>query len=44
MVVSELCRRAGWNLDHHMIPVNEKVDVTPVEGYESRHVFQVNGA
>ncbi|KAJ5596683.1 NAD-dependent protein deacetylase h.t1.c1 [Penicillium hetheringtonii] len=44
VVVSELCRRAGWNLEHHMIPVDEKVDVTPVEGYESRHVFQVNSA
>ncbi|KAJ5217317.1 NAD-dependent protein deacetylase h.t1.c1 [Penicillium chermesinum] len=44
VVVSELCRRAGWDLQHHMIPADEKVDVTPVEGYESRHVFQVVGA
>ncbi|CAI7665451.1 unnamed protein product [Penicillium pancosmium] len=44
VVVSELCRRAGWDLKHHMIPVDEKVDVTPVEGYESRHIFQVVGA
>lgn len=44
VVVSELCRRAGWDLQHHMIPVDEKVDVNPVEGYESRHVFRVVGA
>ncbi|KAJ5929455.1 hypothetical protein N7454_006405 [Penicillium verhagenii] len=44
VVVSELCRRAGWNLQHHMIPADEKVEVTPVEGYESRHVFKVVGA
>ncbi|KAJ5732672.1 NAD-dependent protein deacetylase h.t1.c1 [Penicillium malachiteum] len=44
VVVSELCRRAGWNLEHHMIPADEKVDITPVEGYESRHVFKVVGA
>lgn len=44
VVVSELCRRAGWNLEHHMIPADEKVEVTPLEGHESRHVFKVVGA
>ncbi|KAJ5089495.1 hypothetical protein N7532_008179 [Penicillium argentinense] len=44
VVVSELCRRAGWDLQHDMIPADEKVDITPTEGYESRHVFQVVGA
>ncbi|KAJ5133669.1 hypothetical protein N7526_005034 [Penicillium atrosanguineum] len=44
VVVSELCRRAGWDLQHHMIPADEKVEITPVEGYESRHVFKVVGA
>ncbi|PWY95065.1 chromatin regulatory protein Sir2 [Aspergillus sclerotioniger CBS 115572] len=44
VVVSELCRRAGWELKHEMIPADEKVDVLPVEGYESRHVFKVVGA
>ncbi|KAJ5777986.1 hypothetical protein N7520_001232 [Penicillium odoratum] len=44
VVVSELCRRAGWNLQHHMIPADEKVEITPVEGYESRHLFKVVGA
>ncbi|KAJ5606166.1 hypothetical protein N7510_008947 [Penicillium lagena] len=44
VVVSELCRRAGWDLQHHMIPADERVEVTPVEGYESRHMFRVVGA
>ncbi|KAJ5362232.1 hypothetical protein N7541_003076 [Penicillium brevicompactum] len=44
VVVSELSRRAGWDLQHHMIPADEKVDVATVEGYESRHVFKVVGA
>ncbi|KKK20631.1 chromatin regulatory protein [Aspergillus rambellii] len=44
VVVSELCRRAGWDLKHEMIPPDEKVEITPVEGYESRHVFKVVGA
>ncbi|RAL00999.1 putative histone deacetylase SIR2 [Aspergillus ibericus CBS 121593] len=44
VVVSELCRRAGWELKHEMIPADEKVEVLPVEGYESRHVFKVVGA
>jgi len=39
IVVSELCRRAGWNLDHEMVPKGQVVDVATVEGYESRHVF-----
>lgn len=39
-VVSELSRRAGWDLKHEMIADDEKVEVTPVEGYESRHVFK----
>ncbi|PWY80617.1 chromatin regulatory protein sir2 [Aspergillus heteromorphus CBS 117.55] len=44
VVVSELCRRAGWELKHEMIPADEKVEVLPVEDYESRHVFKVVGA
>lgn len=44
VVVSELSRRAGWDLKHEMIPQGEKVEVTTVEGYESRHVFKVVGA
>lgn len=44
VVVSELSRRAGWDLQHHMIPADERVEISPVEGYESRHMFQVVGA
>ncbi|GAB1203983.1 hypothetical protein APSETT445_002631 [Aspergillus pseudonomiae] len=44
VVVSELCRRAGWDFKHEMIPPDEKVEITPAEGYESRHVFKVVGA
>ncbi|EAW10641.1 putative histone deacetylase SIR2 [Aspergillus clavatus NRRL 1] len=44
VVVSELCRRAGWGLKHDMIPPDEKVEITPVEGYDSRHLFKVVGA
>ncbi|RJE19208.1 histone deacetylase [Aspergillus sclerotialis] len=44
VVVSELCRRAGWDLKHDMIPSGESVEVESVEGYDSRHVFNVVGA
>ena len=44
VVVSELCRRAGWDLKHDMIPSGENVEVESVEGYDSRHVFKVVGA
>ncbi|KAF7592760.1 NAD-dependent histone deacetylase sir2 [Aspergillus hancockii] len=44
VVVSELCRRAGWDFKHEMIPPGEQVEITPVEGHESRHVFKVVGA
>jgi NAD+-dependent protein deacetylase SIR2 len=39
VVVSELCRRAGWELKHEMIPQNEKVNVLKEEGYDSRYLF-----
>ena len=35
-MVSELCKRAGWELNHEMIPKGQTVDVQPVEGYTSR--------
>lgn len=35
-VVWELCRRAGWSLEHEMVPRGMEVDVEPVEGYASR--------
>lgn len=39
VVVAELCRRAGWDLNHEMIPKGQKVDVNLQEGFSSRHVF-----
>jgi NAD+-dependent protein deacetylase SIR2 len=36
VVVAELCRRAGWELKHGMIPAGQKVDVQRVEEFESR--------
>ncbi|KAG4440904.1 hypothetical protein IFR05_003594 [Cadophora sp. M221] len=41
VVVAELCRRAGWELKHEMLPEDQKVDVTLEDGYPSRHVFAV---
>ena len=38
-VVAELCRRAGWDLQHEMIPQDPKVEVTLHEGFESRFTF-----
>lgn len=39
VVVAELCRRAGWDLKHEMIPKNQKVHVQLQDGFSSRHVF-----
>ncbi|TGJ79091.1 hypothetical protein E0Z10_g9672 [Xylaria hypoxylon] len=41
VVVAELCRRAGWDLDHPMVPPNQKVNITVEKGYKSRHIFTV---
>lgn len=40
-VVAELCRRAGWDLQHAMVPADERVDVQQVPGTESRFRFSV---
>lgn len=39
VIVAELCRRAGWSLDHPMIPPSQKVSIKLENGYKSRHVF-----
>ncbi|KAI3321268.1 SIR2-domain-containing protein [Xylariaceae sp. AK1471] len=39
VVVAELCRRAGWDLNHPMVPPNQRVNITLEKGYKSRHVF-----
>ncbi|EFE32603.1 uncharacterized protein ARB_00428 [Trichophyton benhamiae CBS 112371] len=44
VVVSELCRRAGWDLQHDMIPEGQKVQVEQAEGFESRFTFTVTDA
>ncbi|KAF2496189.1 SIR2-domain-containing protein [Lophium mytilinum] len=33
-VVGELCRRAGWTLNHKMLDKDQKVDVEPVADFE----------
>ena len=39
VVVSELCRRAGWDLRHEMIPAGQEIAVETQDGHRSRHVF-----
>ncbi|KAI5866377.1 SIR2-domain-containing protein [Durotheca rogersii] len=41
VVVAELCRRAGWDLRHDMVPPGQTVDIRLEDGYTSRHVFTV---
>ncbi|KAL8929849.1 MAG: hypothetical protein Q9208_000993 [Pyrenodesmia sp. 3 TL-2023] len=42
-IVTELCRRAGWDLKHKMIK-DDKLDVHLHEGYESRYSFKIKAA
>ncbi|KAI6082092.1 putative histone deacetylase SIR2 [Hypoxylon rubiginosum] len=44
VVVAELCRRAGWDLNHEMVDPNQMVDVKLQEGYMSRHIFSTGGS
>jgi NAD-dependent histone deacetylase SIR2 len=39
VVVAELCRRAGWELRHEMVPEGQVVETSLAEGWASRHVF-----
>lgn len=39
VVVTELCRRAGWKLQHDMIPENQKINVELEGGFPSRYSF-----
>ncbi|KAI1325969.1 SIR2-domain-containing protein [Xylariaceae sp. FL0255] len=42
VVVEELCRRAGWDLNHPMmVPLEKEIKVELEAGYDSRHVFKV---
>jgi NAD+-dependent protein deacetylase SIR2 len=40
VVVAELCRRAGWDLQHEMIPKDQKIDISTHEALPSRHFFR----
>ena len=42
IVVAELCRRAGWDLKHEMVPEDQKVKVLLQDGFTSRHTFTVS--
>ena len=44
VVVAELCKRAGWELKHEMIPPGQEVDVKLVDGYQSRYTFKAKVA
>lgn len=39
VVVAELCRRAGWDLRHEMVPEDQVIDVVTESGWSSRHIF-----
>ncbi|KAK3303327.1 SIR2-like protein [Chaetomium strumarium] len=39
VVVAELCRRAGWELKHEMVPEGQVVETTLAAGFPSRHIF-----
>lgn len=41
IVVAELCRRAGWDLQHEMIPQAQKVDVQLRDVQTCRYSFKV---
>lgn len=41
VVVAELCRRAGWELEHEMIPADQKVITAPYEDWEPECTWHV---
>ncbi|KAI9874872.1 MAG: NAD-dependent histone deacetylase sir2, partial [Pleopsidium flavum] len=41
VVVAELCKRAGWELKHDMVPKDQNVEVQLQDGHESRYLFKV---
>jgi NAD-dependent histone deacetylase SIR2 len=43
VVVAELCRRAGWELQHEMIPSDQKIEINSDEKLTSRYSFTVVG-
>lgn len=39
VVVAELARRAGWNLEHEMIPPKQRVRTALHDGHNHQHIF-----
>lgn len=40
VVISALCKALGWELEHEMIPKDQKIDISAVPGLSSRHIFK----
>ena len=40
VVVTELCRRLGWEFKHEMVPEDRVIDVRSLDGYKSHHLFE----
>ncbi|RAL63759.1 hypothetical protein DID88_003405 [Monilinia fructigena] len=40
VVISALCKALGWDLEHEMIPKDQKIDISSVPGFPSRHIFR----
>lgn len=43
-VVAELCRRAGWSLEHRMLPETLEVDVAQYGDNEHAHTVKARAA
>ncbi|RKF54297.1 NAD-dependent protein deacetylase hst1 [Erysiphe neolycopersici] len=41
VVVAELCKRAGWELNHEMVQQDQKVEIKLQDGFLSRYIFTV---
>ncbi|PQE06486.1 hypothetical protein CJF32_00002367 [Rutstroemia sp. NJR-2017a WRK4] len=41
VVVAALCKAAGWNLEHEMIPKGQEIEITGDADFPSRHYFKV---
>ena len=39
VIITDLCRRLGWELEHEMIPKGQIIESSIVDGYHSRHMF-----
>ncbi|CAG9943892.1 unnamed protein product [Clonostachys rosea f. rosea IK726] len=41
IVVTELCKQLHWPFKHEMVPADQNIYVSDVEGYPSRHAFSL---